>query len=337
MIPRLLFIVIMLFCFLQGCGRQAGPISPYSRPQYLEVGAGDGYKLKIKIESPRLIYEDNRSVLSFLSDTQISVSGSCSKEQLCSKFQWWVEGFNATCDQARISRGVGGEYRFYPYSTNMTVFLPRDPLRYKIHSNLDESDSNNEDALDLTIEQDNLDTLRQEYIDVHAARNTPTNRRVIPSRDSFDQHQPRVVRLLQGDKCAGHEWHIVRELDERVNTIVDWLTRTGYASFSVTCGYRCPVRNAQTRGSASASEHMEGFAFDWDCGGNNVQNSKIIHQIYALIAREYQTSTIILYDEERNQYFWPASPGLNPIPENYDDVPENVIFTQGHTDWRRGW
>jgi len=165
---------------------------------------------------------------------------------------------------------------------------------------------------EIIIRQDNLDGLRQEYIDL----SVPTRHH----RECFDRSVPpaKYSKLLdERDICIWHDWWIVGSLIEYVQI----LDNAYDDELCVTSGYRCPVGNQRT-GGASNSIHMQGLAVDWDQFSNE--------ENYKVWEASENASRRFLYDQNDDiienslilQYAWPLMP------------PGVTEYTHGHTDWR---
>lgn len=182
-------------------------------------------------------------------------------------------------------------------------------LSYKVKASL---------AIDTTCEheiiirQDNLDGLRQEYVDLCV----PTRHR----RENFDRTSPppEYSRLLHEiDICTWHDWWIVDSLIGYVQI----LDNAYDGELRVTSGYRCPVGN-QRAGGAPNSIHMQGLAVDW--------NQLSSEENYKVWQASESASRRYLYDQNDDiidnslilQYAWPLMP------------PGIIEYTHGHTDWR---
>lgn len=105
-----------------------------------------------------------------------------------------------------------------------------------------------------SIEQDNLDTLRQEYVDLKAP---------MQARLDFDQtttpNYPRLLDFANSDIDASHEWWIVAGLYANATA----LDNAYDGNLNVTAGYRCPIGNKKANG-VNNSRHMRGTALDYN-------------------------------------------------------------------------
>ena len=120
------------------------------------------------------------------------------------------------------------------------------------------------------IEQDNLDILRQEYIDVGVEF-------PVPQREEFDQttppdEYPRLLDFDGGDIDNGHQWRIVKSLVENAKNLNKkyQALQSGNSEdkikLEVTAGYRCPTGNGSIDIASKLSRHMKGKALDYDQG-----------------------------------------------------------------------
>jgi len=109
-----------------------------------------------------------------------------------------------------------------------------------------------------TFKQDEIDMLRQQYIDMSKNR--------VPERSEFiNSGSSTYFSLAEGACSCGkhsyHLWSIMNQLDAvRIS-----LGR----SMTVNSGYRCPIKNSKTKGSAKESQHMYGKAADINLGDYN--------------------------------------------------------------------
>ena len=99
--------------------------------------------------------------------------------------------------------------------------------------------------------QDEKDMLRQQYIDMSKAK--------IPDRSEFkDSGKSKHFSLSEGScNCGHHTWHLWSIMDK-----LDDVREEFGLAMGVNSGYRCPQRNAATKGSAKESQHMYGKAAD---------------------------------------------------------------------------
>ncbi|HEC66830.1 MAG TPA: PKD domain-containing protein [bacterium] len=161
-----------------------------------------------------------------------------------------------------------------------------------------------------TLQQDNKDKLRQEYINVYQL--TP------PGRGSFDQTQPpsQYSRLLDPpDIDSTHQWWIVANLITKVTN----LDNKYAGSLRETSGYRCPLGN-QRAGGSKLSRHMKGRAADY-----NQQVSKQNYLVWKASGQAGATEKI-LYDQRRRRIY-------ATIPEWPDMPPGVTVYTKGHAGW----
>ena len=116
-----------------------------------------------------------------------------------------------------------------------------------------------------SIYQNNLDTLRQEYVDLSAP---------IQAILDFDQTStpdyPRLLDFDNGDIDRSHQWWIVKDL--LANAIRLKNAYTG--NLNVTAGYRCPVGN-RAKGGVYNSRHMRGTALDYNQNSDSKENCKV--------------------------------------------------------------
>ncbi len=160
-----------------------------------------------------------------------------------------------------------------------------------------------------SIFQDNLDVLRQEYVDFGAS---------MKERGDFDQFRPpkypRLLDFASGDIGFEHEWWIVKDLYPNAIKLDD----AYLGDLNVTAGYRCPVGNRLAHGVRN-SRHMRGKALDYNQG----------------------------LDTESNCAVWAAAAKLNPRPvenflydtaDNPTSAPDcsggsDIDYTHGHVAW----
>lgn len=184
-------------------------------------------------------------------------------------------------------------------------------------------------ASEKTIYQDELDQLRQEYIDLGA--------KPMQERSVFDQittpSYPRLLDFGNGDICASHQWWIVKDL--LANAVrLDEAYHDG--NLNVTAGYRCPVGN-KSNGGVPDSRHMRGTALDYNQWDNSENNWKVWKYSLSL-----GTSEHILYAQNKCRIvnaFIPQTTFKLPIVA--DVVCNNVArpnititeYKHGHAAW----
>ena len=105
----------------------------------------------------------------------------------------------------------------------------------------------------------------------------------------------------------------------------------------------CGECTYQTKTGAKKSEHMFGYAFDWDTGNNDPQGSLDLYVIYEYIRDSWKAEwendstktrpVIILYDDSGTEYYAFAAdkPDGEVIPKDYDANTSEIQFTHGHT------
>jgi hypothetical protein len=183
------------------------------------------------------------------------------------------------------------------------------PLSYVIEATVTVAGSSQTTVEIIT--QDNLDELRQEYIDLPD--------RVPQDRIEFDKDAPAYAGLLgAAAEPSRFQWHILRNLNQHA---VD--TDSQYTGdLRVTSGYRTPVGNSQLSGSAATSNHQYGKALDF-----NQQSSSENYDAFeaALVAGAAADS--YLRGSNGILYFWQNN------PPQADQLPQGVTYVQGHVAW----
>jgi len=117
-----------------------------------------------------------------------------------------------------------------------------------------------------TISQDNLDTLRQEYVDLATTYSLP--------RTSFDMDLPAFPGLLvsPGFETSRHDWHILKYLNSKAIALGNAVGPFGVI-LRPNSGYRCPIGNKDPNvGGEYNSIHMLGRALDYQQEGINSSN-----------------------------------------------------------------
>jgi len=197
------------------------------------------------------------------------------------------------------------------------------PLSYLIRAQIIVEDKVAEDAV--SIKQDNLDELRQEYEDLEG--------RASQARSNFDQDAPAFSGLLgMGAEPSRHRWHILRRLNQHAldaNSEYVERYRGGDIRFSInfTSGYRCPIGNLMVGGAAN-SNHQYGKAFDFDQGANTQANSWNNYNAYQAALDTGAGADTYLKASDGTRYRWDRNPP--PWP---DLLPPGVIYIQGHAAW----
>jgi hypothetical protein len=137
-----------------------------------------------------------------------------------------------------------------------------------------------------SITQNNLDTLRQEYIDLRTGYELPGT--------SFDQDLPVLPGLLvsPGAEPAKHQWHILKYLNSKVTDLNDVLQGYGI-SLSPSSGYRCPIGNKMVGGERN-SNHMLGRALDYSQTGETASEDN--WYVWAL-SQDNGATEYLLYDQ----------------------------------------
>jgi len=227
------------------------------------------------------------------SENTISVSATISPARLAGELnnfvQWNIVGENG--DSGNPNK---------PYNGNPSLFLVEpptmptkiagrsSPMAYAVKTGIkyDFEGEPREYSSPIygNIAQDNLDTLRQEYIDLSTGYKLP--------RGSFDQDLPVFPDLLAspGSEPAKHEWHILRFLNIKAMILDNTLGPLGLA-LNPSSGYRCPIGNKATPGSEYNSNHMLGRAMDYSQG-----NPAANWQVW-VVSRNNGAIEHLLYDQ----------------------------------------
>jgi len=221
------------------------------------------------------------------------------------------------------SSGYGATFTFTPAPPQALTGRTA-PLSYIIRAQITAGDKIREDSV--TITQDNLDELRQEYEDLEI----PTT----PIRSNFDQDPPAYPGLLtQAAEPGRHRWHILRRLNQHASeSNSEYVERYGRRdirfSINFTSGYRCPVGNLRVGGAAN-SNHQYGKAFDFDQGANTVANSLKNYNVYRA-AYDYAGARADTYlrASDGREYYWHSNPPPHP-----SQLPQGVIYVKGHAAW----
>jgi len=158
----------------------------------------------------------------------------------------------------------------------------------------------------ITITQDQVDFLRQEYIDFNAPW--------VPDPYMFDTSSPYYWKLLDPPDVdwGRHEpWHILANVNWYAYD-TEWFYG-GAVNF--TSGYRCPTGNKRANGALD-SNHMYGRAFDF------VQYSYQSFLDVAYAAYNYVWLNVLLHK--------PGEPN-NLYHRFPDDIPDAI--DRAHAEW----
>jgi hypothetical protein len=199
------------------------------------------------------------------------------------------------------------------------------PLSYIIKAKITMGDKTREHSV--TVTQDKLDELRQEYEDLW---------RVSQTRSNFDQDPAAFPGLLgvAAESSKHNNWHILRRLNQHaLESNSEYVERYGGGDirFSIyfTSGYRCPIGNLYTLGAELDSNHQYGKAFDFDQGANTQANS--LKNYYVYRAAHYYAGAradTYLKASDGTRYRWDR----NPPPPPALLLP-GVVYVQGHAAW----
>jgi len=193
------------------------------------------------------------------------------------------------------------------------------PLKYRVTATLNIEGSTITEVD--SVKQDNLDDLRQEYLDVRIGGRSADR---VPTRNEFDQEQPLYSGLLgtQGYEVR-HEWRILHSLNQFAHDVDESYAGNLYPI----SGYRCPAGNKAVGSTSPNSNHVYGQAFDIDQGGTpqdrGIENWRVI-QVPEATADSYLWLTYA--DNRRERRFKNQSPYL--IHPN--NLPEGAFYSSGH-------
>ncbi|MCX6562446.1 MAG: D-Ala-D-Ala carboxypeptidase family metallohydrolase [Candidatus Aminicenantes bacterium] len=182
------------------------------------------------------------------------------------------------------------------------------PLSFTIIASINEN--GNYRQASLTISQDKLDELRQEYIDC-----SPWT----PSRYYFDKDAPYNSGLLgpAADSQKHDYWHVLYQLNGyAANSNSIFYGECG-GSIIFSSGYRCPEGNFSVGGSYG-SNHMYGRAFDFQQqeGTSNYEYYQIWQSAKEAGASDAYLHTISGYDDWHPTY------------------PSDATYNRGHAQWQ---
>jgi YD repeat-containing protein len=189
------------------------------------------------------------------------------------------------------------------------------PLSYLITAQIIAGGKIREDAV--TIRQDNLDELRQEYEDLEG--------RISQTRGNFDQDAPAYAGLLDPPDVEynRHQWLILRSLNRHALDANSYYTRHGAGDIAVTSGYRCPIGNLRAGGAAN-SNHQYGKAFDFD-QGSSIENYNAFLAACRIAGARADT---YLKASNGKEYYWRSN-----FPPPPDQLPPGVTYIRGHAAW----
>jgi YD repeat-containing protein len=164
----------------------------------------------------------------------------------------------------------------------------------------------------VTVTQDKLDELRQEYEDLW---------RDSQGRSNFDQDWEALPGLLgvAAESSKHNNWHILRSLNQHAldaNYFYVDVYLSGGINF--TSGYRCPVGNLYTPGADANSNHQYGKAFDF----KQYSSRDNYNAFWAAYYSGAGVDTYLL-KSDGNKVFW----------YDYIPPPNQVTYIQGHAAW----
>jgi hypothetical protein len=291
-----------------------------------------------------IIMENPDQKTDFLSTDTINFRISSNDESINSQIIWRYNSLKYANENNLSTPNQGSTFQFVvnppalDIPTGVYTGLGRGfSLGYQIQASVDIN--NQIDYTALIIGQSNLYELLQEYNDFNVT--------TIPGNEQFNNYLPFGIftTLLQRGNsngiCIRHEQWIVFDLSLKAEKVNLGYDQDFSRNVPISSGYRCPAGNRRENG-ASDSPHLRGIAFDWDHGSNTEENSRknwelaksiIDHQDYNGVSR------IILYDRTKTPApeYWYDTQGVISIPREYLEKPEDVVFTNGHVDWKYGW
>jgi hypothetical protein len=230
-------------------------------------------------------------------------------QDISSQINWQVKG-SAGSGTTTPSTATGYSLEFSPNPPASTNTKRANPLSYVINASVTVSGVVYQ-AEPVIVSQDNLDCLRQEYIDF-------SGRPPVPPRWDFDASPAAFQNLLATPGYGtDHRWRILAEL----NTHATESNETAQSAYNIsriffTSGYRCPSGNALV-GGAAASNHQLGKAFDFS--GTSLK----IWKSY-LAARDSGAASDTYLLRNGTRYFWYNSP---------PPASSTVVYTLGHAAW----
>lgn len=72
-------------------------------------------------------------------------------------------------------------------------------------------------------------------------------------------------------ECDAHCGECLGKMDETLLAMLDELRHRVKSPLVVNSGYRCPAKNARTKGASATSSHMKGLAVDIACTGSELR------------------------------------------------------------------
>ncbi len=202
------------------------------------------------------------------------------------------------------------------------------PLSYQIITSIVSGREFNDKII---ITQDNLDGLRQEYLDVRNPQNINERLPSVPVGTDFDQVNPpalfsRLLDFPNNDIDERHKWWIVEDLIGHAQDVHNAYNNTGN-NLRETAGYRCPCRNRLIQGAVFTSRHQYGEAFDFR-QLDAQHNSDSEENCNVWVAAQ----TLPVGRRPRgDSYLYQVGVGINRNP--ICPPPTGVNYSRGHLAW----
>lgn len=186
--------------------------------------------------------------------------------------------------------------------------------------------------------QDNIDELRQEYVDLGTVRGAP-------ERSAFDDESAEPYSGLLGGAAGDYSWHIIKTLKTHVKALADTLASPegGIITLRVTSGYRTPKLNPGSK----TSNHMYGEAFDYSQFNDSWDNFVVWNTARGTGTHEnylYEDSGKCFIDNQELISYndFPDLPDVFTVycyskeSGQYTSKQERTVnaFTLGHISWR---
>jgi hypothetical protein len=231
------------------------------------------------------------------------------------QIEWQVEGIGGS-GTGDPNVGTGEYFGFNPVPP-LAPSGRNEPLSYRIIARLSQYNISDE----RTITQDNLDELRQEYVDFGIGP---------PPGCEFDTDEPAFPKLLDKpiDVCDKHDWHILNSVNGHAISSWNVYVCVYYGwEINFTSGYRCPVGNSHVSTSSLWSNHQYGKAFDFD-QGNDIDWA-ISDDNYYVFLSAINTNCLddtYLLGSDGWRHFW----NDDPFP-----AMRQCFWIKGHAGW--GW
>lgn len=168
----------------------------------------------------------------------------------------------------------------------------------------------------VTIVQNNLSQLRQEYVDlktVHSQVRVPAVSAFDTEASAYQMPNSHLGLLNTQEFHDHHEFRILKQIN-KIAKLVNKTYTAGIVQF--TAGYACPLGNQGQH--AANSKHIYGKGIDFDMGGDNKVSSKKNYDVAKKAENISGVERVWLYDNKKKRYRsdqcpeWPTMPaGFN--------------------------